>query len=91
MGRADFDIGVGRSVLLELPGVHSEYQIIMEESHGVTDVRILVEAEPGVTGYVVEKHLKERLGFSPKGEVLPVGTLPRVDGKATRVIRKKLD
>ena len=77
--------------LLELPGVHSEYQIIMEESHGVNDVRILVEAEPGVTGYVVEKHLKERLGFSPKGEVLPVGALPRVDGKATRVIRKKLD
>lgn len=77
--------------LLEIPGVHSEYQIIMEEKNGVTDVRILVEAEPGVTGFTVEKRLKERLGFSPKGEVLPVGALPRVEGKAVRVIRKKLD
>ena len=75
--------------LLEIPGVHSEYQIIMEEENGVCDVHVLVEAEPGVTGFVVEKKLKERLGFSPKGEVLPVGALPRVDGKAVRVIRKK--
>lgn len=78
-------------VLLEIPGVHSEYQIIMEEKDGVNDVRILVEAEEGVTGYRVEKLLKERLGFSPKGEVLPIGSLPRVDGKAVRVIRRKLD
>ena len=77
--------------LLEIPGVHSEYQIIMEEKDGVNDIRVLVEAEEGVTGYTVEKRLKERLGFSPKGEVLPIGTLPRVDGKAVRVVRKKLD
>ena len=76
--------------LLEIPGVHSEYQIIMEEHNGVTDVRILVEAEEGVTGYMVEKRLKERLGVSPQGDVLPVGTLPRVDGKAVRVIKKKI-
>ena len=76
--------------LLEIPGVHSEYQIIMEEHNGVTDVRILVEAEEGVTGYMVEKRLKERLGFSPKGDVLPVGSLPRVDGKAVRVIKKQV-
>lgn len=77
--------------LLEIPGVHSEYQIIMEEKDGVSNVHILVEAEEGVSGYRVEKHLKERLGFSPNGEVLPIGSLPRVDGKAVRVIRKKLD
>ncbi len=77
--------------LLEIPGVGSEYQIVMEEKDGVNDIRVLVEAEEGVTGYRVEKHLKERLGFSPKGEVLPIGTLPRVEGKAVRVVRKKLD
>ncbi|MBP5620587.1 MAG: hypothetical protein J6X44_01095 [Thermoguttaceae bacterium] len=65
--------------------------MIMEEKDGVNDIRVLVEAEEGVTGYTVEKRLKERLGFSPKGEVLPIGTLPRVDGKAVRVVRKKLD
>ena len=31
----------------------------------------------------------ERLGFLPKGDVFPVGTLPRSEGKAKRVIRKK--
>lgn len=76
--------------LLEIPGVCADYQIILEEHNGVNDVRILVEAEPGVSGFVVEKHLKERLGFSPKGDVLPPGTLPRVDGKAVRVVRKKI-
>ncbi len=76
--------------LLEIPGVCADYQIILEEHNGVNDVRILVEAEPGVSGFVVEKHLKERLGFSPKGDVLPPGTLPRVDGKAVRIVRKKV-
>jgi phenylacetate-CoA ligase len=55
----------------------------------MTDVTINVEAEPGVTGHMVAKHLRERLGFLPKGDVFPVGTLPRSAGKAKRVIRKK--
>mgnify|MGYP001007050114 CR=1 FL=1 len=57
----------------------------------VRDVRILVEAEAGVTGYMVEKHLKERLQFSPKGDVLPPGSLPRLPGKAKRVFFKNQD
>jgi len=77
--------------LLEIPGVKDEFQIILEECHGMTDVRINVEAEPGVTGHTVVKHLKERLGFTPKGDVFPVGALPRAEGKAKRVVRVKLD
>lgn len=77
--------------LLEIPGVLPEYQIILEESHGITDVRINVEAEGGVTGFTVAKHLKERLGFSPKGDVFAPGSLPRSEGKAKRVIRINLD
>ncbi|NMC10207.1 MAG: phenylacetate--CoA ligase family protein, partial [Methanothrix sp.] len=50
-----------------------------------------VEAEPGVTGYMVEKALKEALGFSPKGDVFPIGHLPRQDGKAQRVFRRKIE
>ena len=56
----------------------------------MTDVTVNVEAEPGVTGHTVAKHLKERLGFLPKGEVVPVGTLPRTEGKAKRVVRRTL-
>ena len=77
--------------LLEIPGVLPEYQIIVEDHHGVRDVRILVEAEAGVTGYMVEKHLKERLQFSPKGDVMAPGTLPRLPGKAKRVFFKEQD
>jgi phenylacetate-CoA ligase len=71
--------------LMAIPGVKSNYQIIIEEINGVKDVRINVEAEPNVTGYVVEKQLKEALGFSPKGDVFKPGELPRQEGKAKRV------
>ena len=76
--------------LMEIPGVKDEFQIILEEHNGMTDVTINVEAEPGVTGHTVAKHLRERLGFLPKGDVFPVGALPRSEGKAKRVIRKSV-
>ena len=75
--------------LMAIPGVKSNYQIIIEEVDGVKDVRINVEADPGVTGFVVEKHLKEALGFSPKGDVFAPGELPRQEGKAKRVHYQK--
>ncbi len=74
--------------LKEIPGVADEFQIILEERHGMTDVTINVEAAPGVTGHTVAKHLRERLGFLPKGDVFPIGSLPRTEGKAKRVIKK---
>lgn len=74
--------------LKEIPGVADEFQIILSDVDGVTEVTINVEAEPGVTGHSVAKHLRERLGFLPKGDVFPVGSLPRSEGKAKRVIRE---
>ena len=71
--------------LLTIPGVLPNYQILIEETDGVKDVRVNVEAEAGVTGYTVEKVLKEALGFSPKGDVFAPGELPRQEGKAQRV------
>jgi phenylacetate-CoA ligase len=72
-------------VLMGIPGVGSNYQIIIEEVNGVRDVRVNVEAAATVTGYMVEKALKEMLGFSPKGDIFPIGSLPRQEGKAKRV------
>jgi phenylacetate-CoA ligase len=69
-------------------GVGSNYRIIVEEVDGVKGVRVNVEAEPGVTGFMVEKALKEALGFSPHGDVYPIGGLPRTEGKAQRVFYK---
>jgi len=77
--------------LLEIPGVHPQYQIIIEDRHGVKDIRVNVEAEGNVTGFMVAKHLKERLGFSPQGDVFAPGTLPRPEGKAVRVIKRTIE
>jgi len=74
--------------LMQIPGVGSNYQIVIEETNGVKDVRINVEAESSVTGHTVVKALKEVLGFSPKGDVYPIGQLPRQEGKAQRVFYK---
>ena len=76
--------------LLGICGIGNNYQIIVEEVDGVNNVRVNVEAGPGVTGYMVEKALKETLGFSPKGDVFPIGGLPRQEGKAKRVFHKKI-
>ncbi len=76
--------------LLGIPGIGNNYQIIVEEVDGVNNVRVNVEAQPGVTGYMVEKALKEALGFSPKGDVYPLGGLPRQEGKAKRVFHEKI-
>jgi len=37
----------------------------------------------------VKKALKEALGFSPAGDVYPMGGLPRTEGKAQRVFYRK--
>ena len=76
--------------LMNIPGVGSNYQIIVEEADGVKDVRVNVEAEAGVTGFMVEKALKEALGFSPRGDVYHIGGLPRTEGKAQRVFYKNM-
>ncbi len=71
--------------LMKIPGVLPNYQMIIKSHHGIKRLRINVEAEAGVTGYMVEKQLKEDLGFSPEGEIYAPGTLPRMEGKAKRV------
>ena len=44
---------------------------------------------PGWPAKSPEKALKEALGFSPKGDVRPIGGLPHQEGKAKRVFYKK--
>ena len=76
--------------LLKVPGVLPNYQLIIEDHHGIKRLHVTVEAHPGVTGYQVEKQLKEDLNFSPDGEVVAPGTLPRPEGKARRVFYKEI-
>jgi phenylacetate-CoA ligase len=77
--------------LLKIPGVCPEYQLIIEDHQGIKKLHVNVEAEEGVTGYMVEKQLKEDLGFSPDGDIWKPGTLPRPEGKAKRVFFKTME
>jgi phenylacetate-CoA ligase len=77
--------------LMKIDGVGSNYQIIIEDVDGVRDVRVNVEAEKGVTGHTVCKVLKDALGFTPAGDVFPIGSLERQQGKAKRVFYKTAD
>ena len=71
--------------LLKIPGVLPNYRMTIQDHDGIKRLRIDVEAEDGVTGYMVEKQLKEDLGFSPHGDIHKPGSLPRQEGKAKRV------
>ena len=75
--------------LLKIKGVLPNYRMIINEVNGVKNLRVEVEAEKGVTGYMVEKQLKETLGFSPDGDIFAPGTLPQTEGKAKRVFYQK--
>ncbi|MBO5202667.1 MAG: phenylacetate--CoA ligase family protein, partial [Lentisphaeria bacterium] len=76
---------------LKIPGVLPNYQMIIQDHHGIKRLHINVEAQEGVTGYMVEKQLKEDLGFSPDGEIFSPGTLPRPEGKAKRIFYENSD
>ena len=74
--------------LLKIPGILPNYRLIITDKDGVKRLHVDVEAEDGVTGYMVEKQLKEDLGFSPDGDVWKPGSLPRQEGKAVRVFKE---
>jgi phenylacetate-CoA ligase len=76
-------------VLMSIPGVGSNYQIIVEENEGLCDLLVYVETEPAISAKTVERQLKDVLGFAPKIQVFRFGQLPRNDaGKARRVFFK---
>jgi phenylacetate-CoA ligase len=67
---------------MNIPAVGSNCQIIVEEVDGVKDVRVNVEAESDMTGFMVEKALKEALGFSLRGmTTTSEGCLGRMDSR----------
>ena len=83
------------SVLSELPGLGSEYQVVCLRQGGRDRMIIRVEAahlpldrrlEARVTSAV-----KNRIGVRPEVEVLPPGSLPRSERKTRRVFDERLD
>lgn len=73
-------------------GVSSEYNINIahDEAHNRDIIMVTVEAEGRVdfeqTGQTIKNLFKSKMSVTPKINVVPVGTLPRTEKKAKRVI-----
>jgi len=50
------------------------------------DIKIVFEGENGILPEIA-KDIREYLGFNPKLEALPFGSLERFEGKAKRLVR----
>ncbi|HKX04998.1 MAG TPA: AMP-binding protein, partial [Methylomirabilota bacterium] len=81
------------SLILKLPGVGHEYQIVLDRAPGGSDrLGLLVEARKGFaeTGLPrLRRELREVLNLSPEITLLAPGALPRPPGKAVRVVDRR--
>lgn len=79
-------------ILGMVDGVSSEYNINIahDEAHNRDIIMVTVEAEGRVdfeqTGQTIKNLFKSKMSVTPKINVVPVGTLPRSEKKAKRVI-----
>ncbi|MCX5771364.1 MAG: AMP-binding protein [Candidatus Hydrogenedentes bacterium] len=79
-------------VLLETPGVGSNYQIVIEDADGLKEITVNVEMEHEKNKTKVANHLRDRFGLSFKVEAFPPGGLSRPEGiKVQRVVHRKRD
>ena len=79
-------------ILGMVDGVSSEYNINIahDESNNRDIIMVTVEAEGRVdfekTGRTIKGLFKSRMSVTPKINVVPIGTLPRTEKKAKRII-----
>jgi len=73
-------------VLMSIPGVKEQYQIVVKEKNGIKKAHINVEAEEGVSPVQIEKKIEGALGVTLKSNIFRPGQLDRRPGKAERVI-----
>jgi phenylacetate-CoA ligase len=84
------------TILLEHDQVANDYQIHLQRVAGKDEVRILVEsplAAEAAAGHALARRLSDklhdRLGLRAQIELVPVGGIERVPGKAVRVIDRR--
>ncbi len=81
--------------LRDIPGVSSEYQILIENVDAKAQMTLLVEKEAGVESYELETRIKQefknKIGFRIEAKAVPIGGLPRSEKKTKRVIDKRYD
>ncbi|MFQ5828020.1 MAG: phenylacetate--CoA ligase family protein [Candidatus Methylomirabilia bacterium] len=79
-------------LLLRHPSVSHEYQIVLEAEAGER-MGVLVEVEPGFDpagGERIRRELKDLLSLTVELTLLKPGEIPRPQGKAVRVVDKRL-
>lgn len=77
------------SILKDIPGVSSEYQIIIDHRDGKDTLTLRVERDPGCTApdleHVIMENFKKRIGIKIDVEVVALGELPRSEKKSKRI------
>jgi phenylacetate-CoA ligase len=79
-------------VLLGVEGVEPHYELTVERSGASDEVRVRCEAGGYRAGVAERVHaaLRERTGLGIEVELVEPGTLPRSEGKAARVIDRRV-
>lgn len=77
------------SILKEIPGVSSEYQVIIEHRDGKDTLTLRVETDPGCNcpglDRIIMDHFKKRIGIKIEVELVSLGQLPRSEKKSKRI------
>jgi phenylacetate-CoA ligase len=80
------------TLLLRIPGVGPEYQIVLDSDGGGEHMTIVVETAPACDADVVarvQRELRDLLSLSPEIRLCPAGTLERPAGKAVRAVDRR--
>ena len=87
-----FSAHVAQHVLLGVEGVEPHYELTVERPGASDEVRVRCEAGGDREGVAERVHaaLRERTGLGIEVELVEPGTLPRSEGKAARVIDRRV-
>lgn len=77
------------TVLASLPGLSSEYQVVLTREAGRDRFLVRVEGEDAEAGPAVAEALRGALGVRPEVEVMSIGSLPRTERKTKRVFDQR--
>jgi phenylacetate-CoA ligase len=81
------------SILMKRTELSNHYQIVLEKSKGRDTLTIMIETRGQLKAGVsdeIDTEIYDMLGFHvDKLDFLPEGTIPRVPGKAVRVVDKR--
>ena len=76
-------------VLRDIPGVSSEYQVMIDHLYGKDIMTLFFETEPGVdkeeVGREMQNIFKLRVGLTILTKPVSIGELPRSEKKSTRI------